>query len=91
MSENDETVVKVKIATVVAIACMFLSLAVSGLSYWVNTISTKQIIHGEDIATLKECMKNQITTLSDIKTVVEEVRNDQKRRERKEHGTGKLQ
>jgi len=84
MSEikNEETIMKLKVATVLNVILGVLSLAVVFIGMWVGSINSTVSTHDRDIATLKECAKNQTATLTRIETVVEAIRGDQMRREK---------
>ena len=77
---------KLKLATVLNVVLSVLSLAVVFIGLWVGGISSTVASHDRDIATLKECAKNQTATLTRIETMLESIRSDQLRRERKEQG-----
>lgn len=79
---SDETIMKLKLATVLNVTLGVLSLAVVFISIWVGGISSTVSSHDRDIATLKECAKNQTATLTRIESTVEDIRSDQIRRER---------
>lgn len=88
---SEETIVKIKVATIASVGVAILSLAVMVLGWWVTNLSadyahvTKTVtIHGEEIATLKECAKNQQGSLTRIESILEAIRKDQVRREKKE-------
>ena len=79
---SEETIMKLKLATVLNVVLGVLSLAVIFIGLWVGGISSTVSSHDRDIATLKECAKNQTATLTRIESTVEDIRNDQIRRER---------
>lgn len=88
---SDETIVKIKMATIASVGVAVLSLAVMVLGWWVTSLNSDYTHiaktvggHGEEIATLKECARNQQGTLTRIETILEAVRKDQVRREKKE-------
>lgn len=83
-AEEKETIMKLKMATVLNVALGVLSLAIVFISAWVGGINSTVSSHDRDIATLKECARNQTATLVRIESVVEDIRNDQVRREKKE-------
>lgn len=55
---SDETVLKVKIATVTTLLMSMLSIAMVVLSTWVGTIGSDVGQHSKEIAAIKECSKN---------------------------------
>lgn len=88
---SEETIVKIKMATIASVGVAVLSLAVVVLGWWVTSlnadythISKTVSTHGEEIATLRECAKNQQGTLTRIETTLDAVRNDQIRRQKQE-------
>lgn len=88
---SEETIVKIKVATIASVGVAVLSLAVMVLGWWVTNLSadyahvTKTVaVHGEEIAMLKECAKNQQSSLTRIESILEAIRKDQIRREKKE-------
>lgn len=83
---SDETVMRFKLATLVTIAMGILSMAVTGIGIWVGGLNSTVAGHDRDIATLQECTRNQTATLTRIETMLESIRSDQLRRERKEQG-----
>lgn len=82
---SDETIMKLKMATVLNVILGVLSLAVVFIGIWVGGINSTVSGHDRDIAMLKECAKNQTATLTRIETTVDDIRNDQIRRARGEH------
>ena len=82
---SEETVLKFKLATLVTIGMGVLSLVVTILGIWVSGISTSTTQNSTDIATLKECTRNQAINIVEIKTIVEDIRNDQIRRRKGEN------
>jgi len=81
---SEETIMKLKMATVLNVVFGVLSLAVAFIGIWVGGISGTVSAHDRDISTLKECAKNQTATLTRIEAVVDDIRNDQIRRAKKE-------
>jgi hypothetical protein len=75
---------KFKLATLVTIGMGVISIAVIFVSIWVSGVSTQNGANTTDIATLKECVRNQSLNTLEIKETVKDIRNDQLRRERKE-------
>lgn len=65
---SEETTLKISIATVTSIGVAVLSLIVTVLMFWTGNISAKVNIHGEDIATLKQCVISISSSMSEIKT-----------------------
>lgn len=74
---SEETILRFKLATLVTIGMGVISLVVTILSIWVCSMSTTSSSHSIEIATLKECQKNQQSTLIRIETTVENIRRDQ--------------
>jgi hypothetical protein len=81
---SEETVLKFKLATLVTIGMGIISIAVIFISIWVSSISAQGSTNTTDIATLKECTRNQAVNILEIKEVVKDIRNDQIRRAQKE-------
>lgn len=79
---SEETVLRFKLATLASISIGILVIAVSVICIWVGYVSSQTNQNTTDIATLKECAKNQTATLTRIESTVEDIRNDQIRRER---------
>lgn len=80
----DETVWKLKLGTVAAILLGMMSMAFTGMSFWVNNISLKVAGHGESIARLEECQRNTVSTLTRMESMLDDIRKDQVRRVLKE-------
>ncbi len=76
---SEETVLKFKLATLVTIGMGVLSLVVTILGIWVSGISTSTSQNSTDIATLKECTKNQTTNIAEMKIMLSDIRADQLR------------
>lgn len=70
---SEETVLKFKLATLVTIAMGILSIAVTVMAIWVGSISSDNSTNKTDIATLKECTKNQSSTLTRIESGVSDL------------------
>lgn len=81
---SEETVMRFKLATLVTIVMGIISLAVAVIGIWVGNVSGMVGEHDRNIATLKECTKNQAGILVRIESTVDEIRNDQIRRRNKE-------
>ncbi len=80
----DETIFKIKIATVTSLIGVLLSVIVTILLFWTGSISSKVSEHNVDIATLKECVKQMVDTdsvikrdISRIAEIVTEIRIEQ--------------
>lgn len=82
---SEETVMKFKLATLVTIAMGIISIAVTVIGFWVGNVSGMVGEHDRNIATLKECTKNQAAILTRIESTVEDIRNDQIRRFKQEN------
>lgn len=81
---SEETIMKLKMATVLNVILGVLSLAVLFISIWVSGISSTVSAHDRDVATLKESARNQTSILSRVEQTLDDIRNDQIRRQRKE-------
>ena len=79
---SEETIMKFKLATLFNILLGVVSIGVIFIGMWVGNIGSMVSTHDRDIATLKECTKNQTNSLHRIEALLEEVRKDQLRRER---------
>ena len=80
---SDETIMKFKIATLFNILLGIISIAVTVMAIWLGGMSNTVAAHDRDIATLKECARNQTATLTRIESTVDSIRNDQVRGEKK--------
>lgn len=76
-----ETTWHLKIGTVVTIVLAMLSIAIGGMATWVGYVSSKVATHGEEIAVLKADTKNILSTTTRIESILDDVRQDQMRRQ----------
>ena len=88
---GSETVVRLSMQSVIDLSTVFVVAVISGLFIWVNALSTTVSNHGSDIAVLKQVDTAHKETLSDVnckldKVVakVEEIREYQLRKDRRE-------
>ena len=88
---GSETVVRLSMQSVIALSTVFVLAMVSGLFIWVNALSTTASAHQADIAVLKQVDASHREIITDLsckmdKVVVklDEIREDQVRRERRE-------
>lgn len=79
-----ETTWSMKIGTVVAIILALIGMAMGGMATWTGYISSKVATHGEEIAAIKMNNINILSTMTRIESLLDEVRNDQIRRQIKE-------
>lgn len=88
---GSETVVRLSMQSVIALSTVFVVAVISGLFIWVNALSTTVSNHGSDIAVLKQvdtAHKDMLAAvdckLDKVVVKVEEIREDQLRRQRQE-------
>ena len=63
---------------------MKVGIIASGISGLIIFVMGTLFVHQTDIATLKITAANNISNIAEVKTLLQEIRNDQIRRERKE-------
>ncbi len=79
-----ETTWSMKIGTVVAIILAIIGMAMGGMATWTGYISSKVATHGEEIAAIKMNNINILSTMTRMESILDDVRNDQIRRQVKE-------
>jgi hypothetical protein len=83
-SNVPESTWSMKIGTVVALVLALISIAMGGVATWVGYISSRVNTHGEEIAAIKANATTTLSTLTRIEGILDDVRNDQIRRQVKE-------
>ena len=82
---SDETIMKIKIATIANLILGVLSLAVVFIGIWVGNISSATATHDRQIARLEECTANQKELLQSINITVKAIQADMNTHMRKSH------
>ena len=81
---SEETVLRFKLATLASISIGILVIAVSVICIWVGYVSSQTNQNTTDIATLKECAKNQKELLVSIDIGIKALNQDFNSHARKE-------